>query len=131
MKTDRRELIAYGVFGVLTTLVNYVVYVVSIAWFSCSYIAANILAWILAVAFAFATNKQYVFQSTTWSVGVFFREGWQFFSARFFSLLVETVLLWLFIEKLHCNEYVIKLLTNIIVIVINYVLSKLYIFKKQ
>ena len=126
-----RELMAYGVFGVLTTVLNYVVYFVCLVTFDLDYITSNLIAWILAILFAFVTNKLYVFQSLTWDFSVACKECCAFFSARVFSVVVETALLWLFIEQFACDEKIIKIFTNIVVVVLNYVLSKKVIFKQS
>ena len=131
LREGSRELISYGVFGVLTTVINYVVYFVCITLFDCNYVISNGIAWVLAVVFAFVTNKLYVFHSLSWDFKTTFRQCWQFFSARIFSLLVETALLWLLIEQFQGDERIVKIFTNIVVIVINYVISKIIIFRKK
>lgn len=126
-----KELIAYLIFGVLTTLINYVVYVAGILVFHIDYITSNWLAWFVAVLFAFFTNKRYVFHSLSWDKHLVFRELWQFISARIFAVLVETALLWLFVTVLGYNELYIKIFTNVVVVVLNYVASKWIIFKDR
>ncbi len=126
-----RELIDYGIFGVLTTLVNYVIYAFCLMILGINYLTANFWAFMLAVAFAFVTNKLYVFHSRSWKFSTALRECLEFFSARIVSLLVESALLWFFVEKLACDELLIKIFTNVVVIILNYAFSKLIIFKKQ
>ncbi len=126
-----REIIDYGVFGVLTTLVNYLVYAFCLLLLGIPYLYANLLAWIVAVAFAFITNKRYVFRSLSWEFSRVLREGCEFVSARILSVIAESILLWFFVEKLACDELLIKIFTNVLVIVLNYAFSKLVIFKKQ
>ncbi|MBO4369295.1 MAG: GtrA family protein [Desulfovibrio sp.] len=124
-----RELIAYGIFGVLTTLINYIVYAICLELLHYSYLTSNTIAWIIAVLFAFITNKHYVFRSLNWDFSTAFRECWQFVSARIFSLILESILLWICIDCFHINELITKIFTNALVILVNYLISKLYIFK--
>ncbi len=126
-----RELIDYGIFGVLTTVVNYLVYAFCLILLAINYLYANFWAWIVAVAFAFITNKLYVFHSLSWQFSRVLRESCEFVSARIVSVIAESILLWLFVEKLNCDELIIKIFTNVLVIVLNYAFSKLVIFKKR
>ncbi|MBQ9537254.1 MAG: GtrA family protein [Desulfovibrionaceae bacterium] len=129
--TKHREVWSYLFFGVLTTLINYIVYFVCLLAFHMHYATSNLIAWILAVLFAFITNKQYVFNSKNWDFHTTLRECWQFISARILSVIIETALLWLFIDFFICDERIVKIFTNIIVVLINYILSKYVIFKLQ
>lgn len=124
------EIISYGFWGIMTTILNYIVYFSFTKILHTNYIFANTSAWVLAVAFAFITNKLFVFHSKTWSGSVALRELWQFISARLFSLVVETIILYIFVDSFGFRDDIMKLFTNIIVIIINYVLSKLIIFKR-
>ncbi|MBC8534643.1 GtrA family protein [Yeguia hominis] len=129
-KLVNRETILYVVFGVLTTLINLAVFALcsrlSIAWE-----LGNGIAWIVSVLFAFITNKLFVFESKSFRFGIFLRELLSFFAARLFSLAVEYAGLWLLIDVLGWKEMLAKILMNIVVIILNYLLSKLLIFKKQ
>ena len=129
-KLVNRETILYVVFGVLTTLINLAVFALcsrlSIAWD-----LGNGIAWIVSVLFAFITNKLFVFESKSFRFGIFLRELLSFFAARLFSLAVEYAGLWLLIDVLGWKEMLAKILMNIVVIILNYLLSKLLIFKKQ
>ena len=129
-KLVNRETILYVVFGVLTTLINLAVFALcsrlSIAWK-----LGNGIAWIVSVLFAFITNKLFVFESKSFRFGIFLRELLSFFAARLFSLAVEYAGLWLLIDVLEWKEMLAKILMNIVVIILNYLLSKLLIFKKQ
>lgn len=125
------EMILYLIFGVLTTVINIVVFEVcynSLGW---QWQAANALAWILAVAFAFLTNKLSVFRSKSFQANVFWRELLSFLAARLLSLGVDYACMWLFIDMLAWNGLLSKTVDNVIVVVINYVLSKLVIFRKK
>lgn len=125
------EMILYLVFGVLTTVINIVVFEVCYNRLGWSWQAANALAWILAVAFAFITNKVWVFRSKSFQANIFWKELLGFLAARLFSLGVDYACMWLFIDILAWNGLPSKIVDNVIVVVINYVLSKLVIFRKK
>lgn len=130
-----RETILYVIFGVLTTVVSYVVGLL------CYYtlpleaallnLVSNCISWVAAVAFAFVTNKIFVFESKSWSAGVLLHEVPTFLSARLLSLGVELLGMWLLVDCARIPYAVSKILMNVLVILINYVLSKLVIFKKK
>ena len=125
------EMLLYIVFGVLTTLINIAVFdrcYYTLRW---TWQAANALAWILAVAFAFITNKLWVFRSKSFGARVLLRELSEFFAARLLSLGVDYACMWLLIDMLAWNGLLAKIVDNVIVVVINYVLSKLVIFRKK
>ena len=150
-----KEPIAYIFFGVLTTLVNVVVYCFCAEVLQIYYLIANVLAWVGSVLFAFVTNKLWVFESKSWTVSVVLAEGAGFFLARVATGVVDMALMWLLVdvvaledvhglaswvpshmfavmEKLGMvdGELVAKIIVNIVVIVLNYVASKLWIFSR-
>ncbi len=126
------EMITYIIAGVLTTVVNYVVYFLMPRFESngLDIILANAAAWIAAVAFAFVVNKIFVFDSPSWERRIFFRELFQFVSCRLLSLGLETAFLYLTVEVLGLNEPLFKIISNIFVLIINYIASKFLIFRK-
>ena len=126
-----RELISYTFWGVMTTLVNYVVYFICTKGIKIDYLIANVIAWFVAVVFAFWVNKVYVFRSFGKDIKTMVREFGTFVSARILSGVLETGMLSLFVETLHFNDSVIKIVASVLVVIINYILSKLIIFKKQ
>lgn len=126
-----RELISYTFWGVMTTLVNYVVYFICTKGIKIDYLIANVIAWFVAVVFAFWVNKVYVFRSFSKDIKTMVREFGTFVSARILSGVLETGMLALFVETLHFNDSVIKIIASVLVVIINYILSKLIIFKKQ
>lgn len=126
-----RETVLYIVFGVLTTLINIVVFdrcYYALGW---SWQAANAVAWILAVLFAFLTNKLFVFESKSFRAAVFWREFTGFFAARLLSLGVDYACMWLLIDVAGWNGLLSKIVDNVLVVVINYILSKFLIFVKK
>lgn len=128
---DNTELVTYLFAGVATTVVNYVVYCLVRFGLGVSLELSNICAWVVAVAFGYAVNKAFVFHTHCDSAAELMREAGGFFAMRLVSLGVETLLLKLFVQVLGLNEPVMKLVTNIVVIILNYVFSKLFIFKKK
>ena len=126
-----RELISYVFWGAMTTAVNYVTYLLLTEGFRIYYLTSIIIAWAVSVLFAYFVNKLFVFQSKTWAWRVALRELWQMVASRVFSLGLEMAIMWFFVDTLHCNHLVVKLLANVVVVIVNYVLSKFIIFKKK
>ena len=90
---------------------------------------ANVISWILAVAFAYVTNKLFVFQSVSWDLNVILKEIPAFVGARLFSFGFEMVWMWLTAVKLKQNDKVCKLLGQVAITIMNYFFSKLFIFR--
>lgn len=124
------QLIAYAVFGVLTTLVNIVSFWGLENMAGWHYFWSNNLAWLLSVLFAFFTNKTYVFKSKYTTKTAFFKEMSAFFGARIASLVIDDLIMFVGISLLSANSMVVKILDQFIVIAMNYVLSKI-IFKSD
>ncbi len=124
------EMLLYIFFGVLTTVVNVLSFGLLRDILQWRLLTANTLAWGLSVAFAFLTNKVFVFRSKSFAAGLVVRELISFVGARLFSLAVDTAGMWLLVDVLTWNDWLAKVLMNVIVIVINYVFSKLIIFKR-
>lgn len=118
------------VFGVLTTIVNYLVYFPCYNWLGWSAGLSNVLAWVIAVAFAFLTNKPFVFKSYDWSWKTVWPELSKFLGCRIGSGVLETLILFLCVDYLGWNGNVWKLITAVLVIVLNYIGSKFLVFKK-
>lgn len=125
------DILTYLVFGVLTTVVNYLIYLPMFNLCGISAAVSNIIAWIGAVIFAFLTNKPFVFHSHDWSAKTVVPELTKFVSCRLASGVLETVILLLTVDCLHWNGNIWKLVTQVLVIIINYIGSKLLVFKKD
>ena len=125
-----KEVITYLVFGVLTTLVNYAVYLPLYNWMHLSATISNVVAWIAAVVFAFLTNKPFVFASHDWSAKTLLPELTKFIGCRIGSGVVETLILFVTVDMLRWDGNLWKLLTGVIVVILNYVGSKLLVFRK-
>ena len=126
-----KDVAIYLIFGVLTTVVNYLVYLplYNIAQWSAT--LSNAVAWFFAVAFAFLTNKPFVFKSNDWSAKTVFSEAVKFVGCRVGSGLMETASIFLLVDVLALNGNVIKLMLSIAVVILNYFASKLLVFKKK
>ena len=127
----RQEAMRYLVFGALSTVVNILAFFLCKNVCNFSTVVSNSIAWILAVLFAYITNKMCVFNSETTGKKDLLREILSFFGARIFTLVFETGFLILFIDKLHFNDIIMKIISNILVIIINFFFSKIFIFKKS
>lgn len=125
MKLDR-ELVLYVVFGTFTFLVNIVTYFLFQSVMGINYLVSNVLAWFFSVLFAYITNRRWVFESKSPNI---LKEMSLFFGGRIFSGVVDTVLMYLFIDVLVLGNTFSKIVVQIIVIVLNYVFSKLIVFK--
>lgn len=139
-----RELIVYLIFGVLTTAVNLATFYAMESLTDISYLINNAVAWVVGVVFAFVTNKIFVFESKSWKPSVAGKEAVEFLGARLFSFGVEEVGLWLLVDIIGLasfskvifgfdisGELIAKVILAIVVVILNYVFSKLIIFKKK
>ena len=125
------DILIYLVFGVLTTVVNYAVYLPVYNFCGISAAVSNMIAWVVAVIFAFLTNKPFVFHSHDWSVKTVVPELIKFVSCRLASGVMETVILFLAVDLMAWDGNVWKLITQVLVIIINYVGSKLLVFRNK
>lgn len=138
-----KELITYVIFGVLTTLVNFFAFWLFTKIFGEEfYLVNNAIAWVVGVIFAYITNKLFVFESKSWNLKVITKEITGFLGARIFSFLVEEGGMFLFITVLGLGEksltilsltitgqFIVKILLAVIVVILNYIFSKFFIFK--
>lgn len=125
-----KQILNYGFFGLMTTVVNYAVFYLFLDVFSAAYQVANAVALIVSVAFAFAVNKQFVFASKSWSKEVLKKELPAFLSARAVSGLIDLGSMWLLVDVLAVTPKLAKILVNVLIITLNYVFSKIYVFRK-
>ena len=132
-----KETISYLIFGVLTTIINIVVF-----WFAerelafimsedAASLVGNVIAWVISVAFAFVTNKLFVFESKSMAFKVVMAELTGFVIARLLSLAFDEGFMFVAIVLLGMNSLLSKIISNVFVVIINYVLSKFFIFKNK
>ena len=123
------DIIIYLIFGGLTTLVNFLVYFPLYNWVEMSGTLSNVIAWSVAVIFAFFTNKPFVFKSYDWSSKIVIPEFAKFISCRIGSGLMETAAIWLFDDLLMWNGNGVKIIVSVLVVILNYISSKWLVFK--
>ena len=123
-----RETVLYVVFGAITTLVNILSFQVCANWLHLNTLIANAIAWVLSVLVAYTTNKLFVFQSHTKGLAPFVKEISLFFGARLLSFGVDELGIWLMIDVAHINSLIAKIAMNVIVLILNYIFSKRFIF---
>lgn len=142
-----KEVIVYIIFGALTTFVNLAAFYILELLFgnnTTSYLYNNAVAWIIAVIFAYVTNKLFVFNSKSWEFKVISKEILEFLGARIFSFAVEEAGLWLFVDILSFGNLsfnllgfditgglIAKIVLAVIVVILNYFFSKFIIFKSK
>lgn len=125
MRLDR-ELVLYFIFGTLTFFVNVIVYFLFESILGVNYLISNVIAWFFSVLFAYITNRIWVFESKSPDI---LKEMSLFFGGRIFSGVVDTGLMYLFIDILTIGDLISKIVVQVIVVILNYVFSKLIVFK--
>lgn len=125
------DVLIYLIFGVLTTAVNYAVYLPCLNLWGFSAAWSNVIAWIAAVIFAYFTNKPFVFHSQDWSLETVIPEAAKFIGTRIGSGGMETLILFLSVDLFGWNGNLWKVVTSVLVVVLNYVGSKLFVFRKK
>lgn len=130
-----QEIINYLIVGVLTTVVSIVTYFLFSLVLDIEnnilFILANVLSWICAVIFAYVTNKKFVFNTTTSNKKEEIKVFSMFVSSRITTLLIELAFMFVTVKIILINDKIAKVIAQFIVIVLNYVLSKLFVFKKK
>lgn len=125
-----KSLIMYMLFGILTTLVNIVTYYIFAHLINMNTMVSTGMAWVISVLFAYITNRKYVFESDNVGVNAVLKEVISFFSCRLATGVLDIAIMYIFVEILHLADLPIKVFSNVVVIVLNYVASKLIIFRK-
>lgn len=125
------DILSYLFFGGLTTIVNYLVYLPCYNLLHLSASVSNVIAWVVAVAFAYLTNKPFVFKSNDWSWNTVGPELAKFVGCRIGSGLLETAIIFVTVDLLLWNGNIWKLVTSVLVVILNYVGSKLLVFRKK
>ena len=125
------DIISYLFFGVCTTIVNYIIYLPCYNLLGISATVSNMIAWVVAVAFAYLTNKPFVFKSHDWSTETVIPELTKFVGCRIGSGAAETLILLLAVDILGWNGNIWKLVTQVMVVILNYIGSKLLVFTNK
>ena len=125
------DILIYLVFGVLTTLVDFIIYFPCYNWLHIPATVSNVIAWAGAVVFAYLTNKPFVFHSKDWSAKTVGPDLVKFVGTRVGSMLIQTGVIFVTVDLLHFNGNWMKIITAVIVVILNYIGSKLLVFKKK
>ena len=125
-----RDVLSYLFFGAITTAVSYLVYLPCYNMLHLSAAVSNAISWVVAVAFAYLTNKPFVFQSHDWSMKTVLPELTAFVGCRVGSGLLETGIMFVTVDLMHGNGNWMKLVTSVLVVILNYIGSKLLVFRK-
>ena len=126
-----KDIIAYGIFGVLTTIINIVVYWAAAHLLHLDTVPATVIAWIAAVLGAYLTNRKWVFHSEASGSREILQEILRFFAARLATGIFDWVFMYVTVDRLGWNDVAMKVIANVVVIITNYVLSKLVVFRKK
>lgn len=131
--TKYKEIINYLIFGVLTTVVSLLVYYISVYTFlnpenAVQLQIANILSWIAGVAFAYFTNRKFVFESKENNK---LKEASKFVGARVVTLIMDMIIMYLGVTVLMFNDKLVKLFSQVVIIVSNYIFSKIFVFRER
>lgn len=126
-----KGIISYLFFGVCTTVINVVIYNILYSHLQMSNVLSTSIAWMLAVVFAFVTNKLFVFESPSWKLGVLKHELISFFGCRLLTGVMDVAIMYLMVDCLNQNAMLWKVISNVFVITLNYLASKLIIFRKN
>ena len=126
-----KHIIYYLIFGLVTTIVNIGTY-----WL-CYYVIhipnsiSNFIAWITAVIVSFVTSKIWVFGSKSWERSILISEAVKFFGARVATFLIDELIMGVGVDLLHFNGLVMKVVSGIVVVILNYVFSRIWVFRKN
>ena len=124
---NTKRAVVYTIFGLLSTALNIFTFIVLNELVGLSALASNATASLAAILFAFFTNRKYVFESSS----SLKQEILKFFSSRSFAMVVETLIIYISVDLLKQNAFIFKLISNAIVIILNYILSYVWVFKTE
>lgn len=126
-----KEMILYLVVGGLTTLINVVAYWIFAHPVSLDTVISTVLAWFLSVLFAFFANKIIVFESKSYEKKLFIKEIILFFASRALTGALDVAIMYITVDLLRFNDLVMKIVSNVIIVILNYVISKFLVFGKK
>lgn len=130
-KDNYAEYILYIVFGILTTTINFITYFIFTKVIGFSTVTSNLIATAISIIFAYITNKLFVFNSKRNNLGELITELIKFVNARIFTGLLDTLFVFIGVDCIRVNDFVVKTISCIIVVILNYIISKVIIFNKQ
>ena len=126
-----KHIIDYLVFGALTTLVSFGTYGLCYDILHIPNLISNVISWIAAVTVSFITSKIWVFASKTWTVKIVIPEIIKFAGVRVFTLILEEIIMGITVDLLHYNGMLMKLISGVVVVILNYVFSRIWVFRKN
>lgn len=130
-KEDLKEFILYALFGTITFIISVGAYALFDIALGINELIANALAWVFAVSFSYVSNKKWVFKAPTPTKTAFWVQMFSFFFGRVFTLIVEEVIILVFITILNYPSMWVKLVAQVVVVILNYVFSKLIVFRAR
>lgn len=137
-----KEILLYLFFGGGTTVISFLSFFIAAAFIKlpdislfgitidASVTASNVISWICAVTFSYVTARIWVFQSVSHGSKAVIKEALAFYGGRVFTLIIETVMINVGVQALSINENIMKIIASFVVLVLNYIISKLFVFKK-
>lgn len=130
--SKNKQIINYLICGGLTTLVNFITYIVIAKLFNVDEVLSSALAWFTSVLFAYFANKIVVFESKSKDIGIVIKELGTFFLCRILSgILCDVGTFALMVKVIKINDIISKVVTQVMVVILNYILSKWIVFKKK
>lgn len=126
-----RSFVLYVFFGVCTTIINIAAYTLCARVFGMGTVSANVTAWIAAVAAAYITNKIWVFESRAWTTKAVIYEIVTFAACRATTGAMDVAIMYVSVDLLGFQDIMMKVISNALVIVLNFLFSKLVIFKRK
>lgn len=126
-----KSVLLYLFFGALTTFFSIAIYYIFGTVFELNEHIANVISWICAVTFAFVTNRIWVFNAPTKTLKELFVQGRNFYGGRLFTLGVEEIILLVFITLLKFDKNIVKIIAQVVILVLNYIVSKMFVFRKK
>ena len=131
MMEKYKDIVPYAIFGILTTIINIVVYLFFAHILKKEVMLCTLAAWFLSVLFAYVTNRKWVFHSGVLTFSNIIREAVAFFICRLATGIADILIMFIFVNIFHFNDLFIKIISNIAVIILNYVASKWIIFNHK
>ena len=128
-KENLKKLLRYGIIGILTVIINIIFYYILSNIFNINYIISTIFSWIIAVIFSFLGNKYFVFQQS--SSSKFLKELNYFMLTRYITGILDIFIMFIGIDLFKCNDFIIKIIANIIIIFLNYILARYFVFNNN